>query len=137
MLGIEFKKLQQALRVQKKLLAQQQISPTQHFEAKEFAQKIIQILKTEIPRLESRQLAGSQSTSDSRSPPSSPVSNEPSPITTPSPPPPSKSGSQTSAIKLQQDQEASSPRGRISRRRRTQSAPSVSTTNPRSFPGAY
>jgi hypothetical protein len=137
MLKIERDKLKQAQRVQKRLLMQQQISPSQHLEAKEFAQKIMQILKKEIPRLENLQPAESQSTSESRSPPTSPISSEPSPITTPSPSPPSNSGSQTSVINLQQDEDVSSPGRRISRKRRTQSAPSVSTTVQKNFPGAY
>lgn len=137
MLGIEFNKLQQAQRVQKKLLMQQQISPSQHLEAKEFAQKIMQILEKEIPRLKNHQPAESQSTSESRSPPTSPISNESSPITTPSPSPPSNSGSQTSVINLQQDEDVLSPGRQISQKRRTQSAPSVSTTAQKNFPGAY
>ncbi|KAJ6090435.1 hypothetical protein N7486_009250 [Penicillium sp. IBT 16267x] len=97
----------------------------------------MQILEKEIPRLKNHQPAESQSMSDSRSPPTSPISNEPSPITTPSPSPPSSSGSQASVIKLQQDEEVSSPGRQISRKRRTQSAPSVSTTDLKNFPGAY
>ncbi|KAF7136917.1 hypothetical protein CNMCM5793_006579 [Aspergillus hiratsukae] len=129
MLGIEFDKLRQAQRVQKKLMMQQQISPSQHHEATEFAQKIMQILEKEIPRLKNHQPAESQSMTDSRSPPTSPISNEPSPITTPSPSAPSRSGSQTSVSKLQQDEDVSSPGRQIPRKRRTQSAPSVSTTD--------
>jgi hypothetical protein len=87
-------------------------------------------LENEIPRLENRQPPRSHSTPDSCSPPTSPITDEPSPITTPSPSPPSNSGSHTSGIKLQQDEDVSSPGRRISRKRRTQSAPSVSRTNP-------
>ncbi|KAJ5684743.1 uncharacterized protein N7477_001088 [Penicillium maclennaniae] len=87
MLGIEFEKLQQAQRIQKKLMMQQQISPSQHLKANEFAQSIMQILKKEIPRLKRQHPAESQSMSDSRSSPTSPTSNEPSPIATPSPSP--------------------------------------------------
>lgn len=136
MLGIEFKKLQQAQQVQKKLLMQEKISLSQHFEAKEFAQKIMQILEKEIPRLENRQPARSLSTPDSRSPSTSPIANEPSPTTNPSPSPLRNSGSHTSVIKLQQDGDVSPPRRRILRKRRTQSAPSVSRTDVINFSGA-
>jgi hypothetical protein len=88
MLKIELDKLKQAQWVQRRLLMQQQISPSQQLETEEFAQKIMQILAKEIPRLKIHQPAESQSTSESRSPPTSPISSEPSPITTPSPSPP-------------------------------------------------
>jgi hypothetical protein len=129
MLGIEFAKLRQAQRVQKTLMMQQQILPGQHLEATEFAQKIMQVLEKEIPRLKIHQPAESRSMADLRSPPPSPISNEPSPITTRSPSTPSSSGSQKSVSKLQQDGNVSSPRRQIPRKRRTQSAPSVSITD--------
>ena len=137
MLGIEFNKLQQAQKAQNKLMMQQQILPSEHLEAKEFAQKIMQILQTEFPLLENHRPAESQSMSDSRSPTTSPISNEPSPITTPSPSPPSSPGSQTSVIKLQQKEDVSSLGRQILRKRRTQSAPSVSTTDQKILPDAY
>ncbi|GFF64719.1 hypothetical protein CNMCM6936_005058 [Aspergillus lentulus] len=124
MLGIEFDKLQQAQRVQKTLMMQQQTSLGQHLEARDFAQKIMQILEKEIPRLKIQQPAEGQSMSNLRSPPTSPISNKPSPITTRSPPTPSSSGSQTSVSKLQQDEDVSSPGKQIPRQRSTQSAPS-------------
>jgi hypothetical protein len=135
MLKIEFDKLRQAQRIQKKLLAQQIISPSQHLDASEFAQKIMQILKKEIPQLKNHPVAENQSTSDSNSPPISPISNKISPITSPSPSPSSNPGSQTFVINLQeQDEDASSPRRRVSRKRRTHSAPSVSQIVLKSFP---
>jgi hypothetical protein len=126
MLRIEFDKLQHAQQVQKRLMMQQQISPSQHVKAEEFAQEIITILKREIPQLKNHQPAGSQSTSDSRSPPTSQISDEPSPITTPSLSLPSRSKSQ-SVIKPEQDGDVPGPKRQISRKRRTRSAPSVST----------
>ncbi|EAU33653.1 predicted protein [Aspergillus terreus NIH2624] len=124
MLRIEFDKLQHAQQVQKRLMMQQQISPSQHVKAEEFAQEIITILKREIPQLKNHQPAGSQSTSDSRSPPTSHISDEPSPITTPSLSLPSRSESQ-SVIKPEQDGDVPGPKRQISRKRRTRSAPSI------------
>lgn len=137
MLDIEFSKLRQAQRAQEKLQMQQQISPSQYRDAKKFAEIIVEILKKEIPRLKDHPPVESQSTSNSRSPPTSPISNEPSSITTPSPPPSSNSGSQKSVINVQQAEDVSSLERRISRKRRTQSAPSVSRKVLKIFPGAY
>ncbi|CEJ59115.1 hypothetical protein PMG11_07751 [Penicillium brasilianum] len=130
MLSIEFDKLEQAQRAQRKLMIHQQSSSSEHLEAKKFAEEIMQILKEEVPPLlQNHQPAESQSMSDSRSPPTS-ISSEPSPITTPSSSPPSSPGSQMSVIKLQQNEDVSSHRRRISRKRRTQSAPSRIPSRP-------
>lgn len=122
MLDIEFNKLQH---IQDELLKQHRISPNQVIELNYFVREVLRVMEKEIPRLHTNNLPNSPSTFDSGSPSTSPVSDQPSPITPSSTPPHRNEGDQAFVVELQAE-EASFSRRKVSRRRKTRSEPPVS-----------